>query len=112
MLSEYTVRARAGRPLRLRQITSMLPKVMHQLPEQQAARLAAKARHDGFDTLRTRNRAAWDELWKGRIVVKGAEERWQGLIDAAFFYLNASVHPSSPASGWRPGTIIIIISGI
>ncbi len=52
----------------------------------------------GFETLRRLNREAWADLWKGRIRLVGAGERWQGIADAAFFYLNASVHPSSPSS--------------
>ncbi len=96
--SEYAVKARAGRSLRLIQIASLVPSVMHASPDQHAVRLAAKAKRDGFETLRARNRALWDELWKSRIVLHGAGEYWQGLTDAAFFYLNASVHPSSPSS--------------
>ena len=96
--SEYVVKARAGRPLRLIQIASLIPSVMHASPDQHAVRLAAKAKRDGFETLRARNRALWVELWKSRIVLHGAGEYWQGLADAAFFYLNASVHPSSPSS--------------
>ena len=68
------------------------------MPDQQAARLAAKARKDGFDKVRKQNRAVWDELWKGRLRLEGAGEHWQSLADAAFFYLNTSVHSSSPAS--------------
>lgn len=98
LVTEYGFRARAGRTVRLRQIASVIPKVMHQVPDQQAVRLAAKARKDGFETLRARNRAIWEELWKGRIRLVGAGERWQALADAAFFYLNTSVHASSPAS--------------
>ena len=98
LTSEYGLRARAGRTVRLRQIASVIPSAMHAMPDQQAARLAAKAGADGFDLIRKQNRAAWDELWKGRIRVSGASERWQGLIDAAVFYLNSSVHASSPAS--------------
>jgi trehalose/maltose hydrolase-like predicted phosphorylase len=98
LTSEYAVRARAGRRIRLRQIASVIPSAVHQLPDQQATRLAAKARSDGFEHLRSRNRAVWAELWKGRIRLVGAEERWQALTDAAFFYLNCSVHASSPAS--------------
>jgi trehalose/maltose hydrolase-like predicted phosphorylase len=98
LVSEYAVRARAGRTIRLRQIASVIPSDMHAMPDQQAGRLAAKARFDGFDKIRKHNRAAWAELWKGRIRVEGASPRWQGLIDAAFFYLNSSVHPSAPAS--------------
>jgi trehalose/maltose hydrolase-like predicted phosphorylase len=48
--------------------------------------------------LREENGAAWQKLWRGRILLHGADTRWQALADAAFFYLNSSVHPSSPAS--------------
>jgi protein-glucosylgalactosylhydroxylysine glucosidase len=48
--------------------------------------------------LRQENRAAWAELWRGRVVLLGADRRWQALADAAAFYLHSSVHPSSPSS--------------
>lgn len=98
LLSTYALRARRGSRYRLRLITSLIPDVLHREPDQHAARLAAKARFDGFDAIRRENRAAWAELWKGRIRLVGAEPRWQALADAAFYYLNASVHPSAPAS--------------
>lgn len=98
LTSEYRVRVRANRPLRMRQISSLLPSAMHRLPEQQACRLAAMAKSIGFDELRAANRAAWDDIWKGRIVIRGGDARWQGLIDSAFFYLNSSVHPGASAS--------------
>ncbi len=98
LITEYGFRVRAGRTVRLRQIASVIPNVMHQMPDQHAARLAAKAGKDSFDKLRKQNRAVWDELWKGRIRLEGAGERWQSLADAAFFYLNSSVHSGSPAS--------------
>lgn len=98
LVTERRLKARARRKVRLRQIASILPSRLHLAPDQQATRLAAKARDDGFDTLRAQNRAAWAELWKGRIRLVGASERWQGLADAAFFYLNTSVHLGSPAS--------------
>lgn len=96
--SLYAFKARTGTRYTLRQVTSLVPSAMHMRPDEQAARLVAKAKFDGFDALREENRAAWDELWKGRIRLIGAEERWQALTDAAFFYLNSSVHPSSCAS--------------
>ena len=96
--TEFRVRARAGRTVRLRQIVSLVPDVMHASPDQQAARLAAKASHEGFEALRAANRAVWDELWKGRIRLEGASERWQAVADAAVFYLNSSAHRASPAS--------------
>lgn len=98
LTTDYGVRARADRPVRLRQIACLIPQVMHRMPDQQAVRLAAKARHDGFEALRAENRAAWRELWKGRIVLDGAGDRWQALADAAVFYLNTSVHAAAPAS--------------
>ena len=94
----YGFRARAGQRYRLRQITSVVCGAMHHQPDQHAARMAAKARFDGFDAIRAENKAIWAELWKSRIVLVGAEKRWQALADAAFFYLNSSVHASSPAS--------------
>jgi trehalose/maltose hydrolase-like predicted phosphorylase len=98
LVTQYGFRARRGGRYRLRQISSLVPDALHSQPDQQAARLAAKARFDGFDALRRENRAAWDALWEGRIRLVGAEVKWQALADAAFFYLNSSVHPSAPAS--------------
>ncbi|MDO9383552.1 MAG: hypothetical protein Q7T86_11875 [Hyphomicrobiaceae bacterium] len=94
----YKFRARAGQRYRLQQITSVICGVMHNQPDYQASRFVAKAKFDSFKTLRDENRAAWAELWKGRIRLVGAEKRWQELADAAFYYLHSSVHPSSPAS--------------
>ena len=48
--------------------------------------------------LRAENRAEWQDLWKGRIKLIGADRQWQAMADAGFFYLNCSVHASSPAS--------------
>jgi trehalose/maltose hydrolase-like predicted phosphorylase len=98
LVSVFAFRARAGQRYRLRQMTSMVCGVMHHQPDHHAARMAAKARLDGFETLRAENHTVWRELWKGRIRLVGASEQWQALADAAFFYLNSSVHGSSPAS--------------
>jgi len=93
--TEYRLRAVAGRRYRLRQIVSLVPQAMHGHPDHQAVRLCAKARRDGFDALRRENREIWTELWKGRIRLEGASERWQQLADAAFFYLNSSTTGSA-----------------
>lgn len=98
LTTTYAFTARPGATYRLRQITSLVPSALHSRPDEQAGRMAAKARRDGFEVLRADNRAAWDEIWKGRIRLIGAETRWQALADAAFFYLNSSVHASSWAS--------------
>jgi hypothetical protein len=64
----------------------------------QAARLVQAGRLRGFDGLRADNRAAWDRLWQGRVQLPGASTRWQAMADAAFFYLQTSVHGSSPSA--------------
>lgn len=96
--TSYAFRARAGRTYRLRQLTSVVPDVLHSEPEVQAVRLVDAAQSLGFDALRRANRDAWDEIWRGRVVLGGAPSRWQALADAAHFYLQSSVHPSSPSS--------------
>lgn len=98
LVSEYKVRARAGRPVRLRQIVAVVPSVMHDRPDEEAARRVARGKATGFDELRRRNRAIWADLWKGRIVVHGAALEHQALIDAAVFYLNSSSHSATPAA--------------
>jgi trehalose/maltose hydrolase-like predicted phosphorylase len=98
LTTHYTFRARSGRRYRLRQITSLVPSQLHHRPDEEARRLAAFASEIGFDTLRKENAAEWGDLWKGRILLHGADERWQALADAAFYYLNASAHASSPSS--------------
>ena len=98
LMTQYGVKARAGKIYRLRQIVSLVPSVMHDQPDRQAERLVALGAHYGFDELRKANRAEWRQLWKGRILLHGAGRDWQQMADAAFFYLNGSVHVSSPAS--------------
>ena len=83
---------------RLRQMAALVPSLIHARPDEEAVRRVARAAQTGFEILRIRNRDAWRELWRGRIVVTGADPAHQALIDAAFFYLNSSVHPTSPAA--------------
>ncbi len=98
LFSAYAFRANPGRRYRLRSIASVLPSALHRQPDLQAARLLGYAVDIGFDALWNANRGCWAELWKGRICLQGASRRWQGLADAAFFYLLTSVHHSAPAS--------------
>jgi trehalose/maltose hydrolase-like predicted phosphorylase len=98
LVTQYGLRARSGRTYRLRQIVSLVPSVLHGQPDRHAERLVALGAHQGFETLRAANQAEWEELWKGRILLHGAGRRWQQLADAAFFYMNTSVHPGSPSS--------------
>jgi trehalose/maltose hydrolase-like predicted phosphorylase len=98
VVSEHSFRARSARTYRLRQFASVVTSAIHQQPDDQAVRLLGKALRDGFDKLREANRAVWADLWRSRIRLVGADERWQAMSDAAFYYLNSSVHASSPAS--------------
>lgn len=95
LATSYAVDARPGREYVLHQFTSLVPSQLHHEPDRQAARLAAMAAQRGFARLRDENRAAWEEIWKGRIRLVGAGRRWQALADAAFYYLHASAHSSS-----------------
>jgi protein-glucosylgalactosylhydroxylysine glucosidase len=94
----YRVRARPGRRYVLRQVSSLISSQLHTEPDRQAARMAYLGAHRGFDRLRRDNRAAWAEIWRGRVRLVGADRRWQGIADASYYYLHASAHPSSPFS--------------
>ena len=96
--TDYAFRARAGRTYRLRQMACLVPSTGHSAPERQAVRQAARAAADGFDEVRRQNAAVWSEIWRGRINLVGAGDRWQELADAAMFYLVSSTHRSSPSS--------------
>jgi protein-glucosylgalactosylhydroxylysine glucosidase len=82
----------------LRQLTSLVPKALHSQPHAQAVRMVTAGQMRGFDAVRQDNRRVWEKLWCGRVVLAGAPARWQALADAAYFYLQTSVHGFSPSS--------------
>jgi protein-glucosylgalactosylhydroxylysine glucosidase len=94
----YTLSVHGRRRYRLRQMASVVPSAMHSQPDFEAVRKVALARKRGFDEVRAANRAKWTDLWRGRIRLVGAEQRWQAMADAAFFYLMTSTHIAAPAS--------------
>jgi len=94
----YRVRTRTGRRYRLSLLTAVVPELSHARPDEQAGRLAAVGAKRTFDGLRRDNRAAWEELWLGRIELDGADRRWQAITDASVFYLLSSTHSASLAS--------------
>ena len=96
--TDFALRGRSDRAVRFRQMAALVPSIVHDRPDEEAARRLSRAMSSGFDQLRERNRSAWDEIWKSRITVRGASQAHQMLIDAAMFYLNTSVHESSPAA--------------
>ena len=93
--TSYAVDARPERSYVLHQFISLVPSQAHHEPHRQATRLVGMAAQRGFETLRDENRGAWEQIWKGRIKLVGADQRWQALADAAYFYLHASAHSSS-----------------
>jgi hypothetical protein len=93
--TSYAVRARPGRRYVLRQTSSVIPSHLHSEPDREAARMTFLGATRGLDVIRAENRAAWAELWKGRIKLLGADRRWQSMADAAFYYVHASAHASS-----------------
>ena len=98
LATSYRVQARRGRTYRMRQIAAMVPSSAHSSADHQAVRLLRSGVDLGFVELRRRNAASWAELWRGRVVLLGADDEWQARADAAFFYLQSSVHQSSRAS--------------
>lgn len=98
LVAEYRVDLRAGQRVELHQIAALIPSIVHHRPREEAVRRASLGARRGLARLRALNRESWAEIWKGRIVAQGAEPRHQQLIDAGFYYLNASAHRSSPAA--------------
>lgn len=93
--TSYAFRARPGVRYVLRQVSSLIPSTLHSEPDRMAARMTFLGATRGFETLRRENRAAWNDIWRGRLQLQGAPERWQAIADASFYYLNASAHSSS-----------------
>jgi protein-glucosylgalactosylhydroxylysine glucosidase len=94
----FKINAQEGRTYRIRQFSAMVPSAAHALPDQQAVRLAAEGMRKGFEDLRKANAESWREIWKARPLLLAADERWQRIADASFFYLHSSVHASSLCS--------------
>ncbi|WP_206367572.1 glycoside hydrolase family 65 protein [Sphingomonas sp. HDW15A] len=96
--THYCVDAAANSEVRIQQIAALVPSVIHERPDEEAVRRVAEGARLGFQELRKLNQAEWKDLWRSRIVIEGARAEHQRLVDAAFFYLNSSVHTASPAA--------------
>jgi protein-glucosylgalactosylhydroxylysine glucosidase len=94
----YSVQAEPGKTYRFRMMTSYIPGTLHSEPHWQAVRMIKLAQWKGFDKMREENRLAWGKLWESRVRIIGASEEWQDVVDASFFYLYCTIHPSSPQS--------------
>ena len=93
----HRVRAKAGRPVRLRSMVGLVPDLAHPRPHRQAALLVSRGLSRGWDELREANRAAWAELWRARPEIDGPAD-WQRRSDASFYYLHSSASSASLAS--------------
>jgi trehalose/maltose hydrolase-like predicted phosphorylase len=98
LTTSYGFDAVPGTTYVLRQLTSLIASSFHSEPHRQATRTVTVALQRGFEALREENRVEWEDLWKGRVLLVGAEPRWQSLADAAYYYLNASAHHASQFS--------------
>jgi trehalose/maltose hydrolase-like predicted phosphorylase len=94
----YRLRARRDRRYRVSLMTAVVPDLSHARPDEEAGRLAALGAKLTLDRLQRDNRQAWADLWRGRIVLDGADRRWQAITDASVFYLLSSTHSASLAS--------------
>jgi trehalose/maltose hydrolase-like predicted phosphorylase len=93
-LTGYTVQLTTGRTYAFHTLAAMVPNFYHNEPDIEDIRLVNWALQTGVDNLREENRRAWRELWKSRVVITGDNDD-QKVLDAAFFYLHSSVHPSN-----------------
>lgn len=96
-LTQYTVAAQPGKEYRLWQVGSLVPGALNREPHWEAGRLAGYATWLGRDALRAAHRAAWADLWLACPRIAG-DPVWQQRLEAAFYYLHASVGPASPMS--------------
>lgn len=88
---KYELMLRRGEPGTFREIAAVITSAYDPAPDEQAIRVASWGEMLGFNELRNRNRDAWSELWKSRVLVTG-DMSAQRKLDAAFFYLHSSSH--------------------
>ncbi len=87
----FQLTLRQGSTTTFRTIAAIVTSAYDPQPDLEAIRVASWGAMLGWDELRAQNRAAWKELWRGRIVVDG-DPPAQRALDAAFFYLHSSAH--------------------
>lgn len=79
----------AGKTGSFQTVAAIVTSAYDPQPDLEAIRVASWGAMLGWDELRTENRTAWKELWKGRVVVDG-DKVAQRALDSAFFYLHSS----------------------
>ncbi len=93
-LSAWQASARPGDTLVISTIAALVSSFYHPDPGLQAIRMANWGLLTGWTKLWHDNRSLWDDLWLSRVSIDGpaADQR---ALDAAFFYLHSSLHPSN-----------------
>ncbi len=86
--TSYSLRARAGSMHVVRTMVSLIPSQSHSEPHREAIRLAAIGSSLGFDRLRDENRAAWNDLWCGRVQLVGAGRRFSTSMFGLAYWPN------------------------
>jgi len=90
----FFIRAESSRPKRFQTIAAMVSDLYHPEPPLEAIRLANWGATFEFEHLRNKNREAWSDLWQSRVKVTGDTDA-QRVLDAGFFYVHSSLHPST-----------------
>ena len=93
----FRVNVQAGQEVVIRTLAATVTSIYHAEPDLESCRLVNWAQAVGFDELRARDRAAWSEIWKSRVIVTG-DDRAQDYLDCSLFYLFSSAHPSCRTS--------------
>ncbi|MGB7189204.1 MAG: hypothetical protein WBD10_03650 [Acidobacteriaceae bacterium] len=87
----FRLALQAGKIGSFRTVAAIVTSAYDSQPDLEAIRVASWGAMLGWDELRVENRAAWKELWKGRVVVDG-DDVAQHALDTAFFYLHSSAN--------------------
>ncbi len=82
--------ARAGQPIELVCLLALVPSSAHPDPFAQAVRVAGWAREQDGDLL-AGHRAAWADLWQGRVLIDGDEDA-QRACDRSLYHLWSNLH--------------------
>ena len=93
----FTMQVDAGQTVTIQTLAATVTSLYHPEPMLEACRLANWAHSQGFEQLREKNRHAWTDIWKSRVIVTG-DPAAQEYLDACLFYTFSSVHPAGRTS--------------
>lgn len=93
----YSADLAAGTTCQLWFIASLVAEVYASDPHLEAIRQARWGEMLSAETLRRYNQKAWEGIWESRILVEGASESEQLVLDSSFYYLQSGYHYSAIA---------------